>query len=98
MKYVGKIDIAKFNGLFSNVITDEVVLTEKQELHINKRHPTVLETYFKHSEEILYNPDYIFQDNSKENTILLLKTFINEKYRNCKHSNKASCGKGIHIQ
>lgn len=98
MKYVGKIDIAKFNGMFSNIITDEVVLTEKQELHINERHPTVLETYFKYFEEILYSPDYIFQDNSKENTILLLKTFTNEEYRKCKHSNKVSCGKGVYIQ
>ena len=81
MQYIGKIDINLFQEISQNIITDEVVLTEKQREHINERHPQILEKYEKYFTEIIEKPDYILKDNTKENTALILKT-VEEKSRN----------------
>ena len=54
-----------------NFLTDEVVLTDKQREHIEQRHPEILEKYFT---QIVEEPNYILKYNSRENTVLLLKT------------------------
>lgn len=74
MQYIGRIDIGKFRGIADNIITDEVVLTDKQRVHIQERHPEILEKFEKHFPEIVEKPDYILKDNTRENTALILKT------------------------
>ena len=76
MQYIGKIKVELFEKISNKIITDVVVLTEKQREHIKERHPDILEKYEKYFSEIIENPDYILKDNSRENTALILKTII----------------------
>ena len=80
MQYIGRININLFEEISKNILTDEVVLTEKQREHIKQRHPEILEKYEKYFTEIIEEPDYILKDNTRENTALILKT-IEEKNR-----------------
>lgn len=77
MQYIGKINIENFNGISDkNLLTDEVILTDKQREHIAERHLEVLQKYEKYFTEIIEKPDYILKDNARENTALILKTII----------------------
>ena len=80
MQYIGKINIELFRKISNKIITDIVVLTDKQREHINERHPEILEKYEKYFSKIIEEPDYILKDNARENTALILKTlFVNNK-------------------
>ena len=77
MQYIGKINMENFNGISDKkLITDEVILTDKQREHIDERHQEVLQKYEKYFTEIIEKPDYILKDNTRENTALILKTII----------------------
>ncbi len=76
MQNIGKIDREKFKDISQKIITDEVVLTEKQREHIKERHPEVLEKYENYLQEAVENPDYILKDSSREKTALLLKKLV----------------------
>lgn len=78
MQHIGKIDIDIYKKISTNILTDEVVLTEKQREHIKLRHPKILEKYEKYFSKIIEEPDFILKDNARENTALIFKT-INEK-------------------
>lgn len=81
MQYVGKIDVEKFNEISQTIITDVVILTEKQREHIRERHPEILEKYEKYFLEVIERPDYILKDKARENTALILKTIHVENER-----------------
>ena len=74
LQYIGKINTELYKEISQKIITDEVVLTDKQREHIEQRHPQILEKYEKYFTEIVEKPDYILKDNARENTALLLKT------------------------
>ena len=74
MQYIGKINTDLYKEISEKILTNEVVLTDKQREHIEQRHPEILEKYEKYFTEIIEKPDYILKDNSRENTALLLKT------------------------
>lgn len=74
LQYIGKINTELYKEISQKIITDEVVLTDKQREHIEQRHPEILEKYEKYFTEIVEKPDYILKDNARENTALLLKT------------------------
>ncbi len=76
MQYIGNIDINLFKAIFPNIITDQVVFTDKQKAHINERHPEILNKFEKYFSQIIENPDYILIDNMRNNTALLLKTIV----------------------
>ena len=86
LQYIGKINPKLYKEISQKIITDEVVLTDKQRDHINQRHPEILKKYEKYFTEVVEKPDYILKDNARENTALLLKTIDltnrNEKVRN----------------
>lgn len=82
MQYIGKINTKMFELISKNIITDEVVLTDKQIIHINQRHPEILKKYKKYFKEILENPDFILKDNTRKNTALLFKTIKIENENN----------------
>ena len=89
MQYIGRINTKMFELISKNIITDEVVLTDKQIIHINQRHPEILKKYKKFFKEILENPDLILEDNTRKNTVLLFKT-IKIKNENNKSSESVS--------
>ena len=84
MQYIGKINLNLFQKISTKILTDEVILTDKQREHIEERHPGLLEKYEKYLKEIIEQPDYILIDNMRKNTALLLKT-INETNKNGKN-------------
>lgn len=78
MEYIGKICIERFVKISEDITTDEVILTEKQIVHIKDRHPNDYELYFKYFKEIIEEPDYIIRD-ANPNTGILLKRILTEE-------------------
>lgn len=74
VQYVGKLDKNKFKGISEKILTDEVVLTDKQRQHIIDRHPEIYDMVKDRFEEIIKMPDFILKDNSRDNTALIVKT------------------------
>jgi len=76
MQYIGKINKSLFKHISENILTDEVVLTEKQMLHIiERRGEQFYKKYLPFFLDILNNPDYIFRDD-KPNTAIVSKTIV----------------------
>jgi len=76
---VGKIDIDKFKGFYSNIATDEVIITEKQITHIEEERKR--EYYAEHLTLILSDPDYILESKKCSNTVALHKNINGNRYR-----------------
>lgn len=74
---VGRINREIYKCVTADIITDEVIITDKQIQHIKERHPNDYERYYGYFEEIVSSPDYIIQAN-KPNTALILKEIIEE--------------------
>lgn len=74
---VGKIDRNIFSCITEDIVTDEVIITEKQIAHIRERHPNDYERYSGFFQEIISSPDYILEAN-KPNTAVLLKEIRDE--------------------
>lgn len=74
LEYIGKIDKEKFSEISEHIITEEVVLTDKQRQHIIDRHPEIYEMVKERFAEIIEEPDFILKDNLRPNTALILKT------------------------
>lgn len=56
-------------------ITDEVIITDEQLLHIRNRHPEAYKETINYIREILNNPDYILRDKHP-NTGLVIKRIL----------------------
>lgn len=76
--FVGKIDMEKYKCVASDIITDEVIITDKQIEHIKERHPNDYERFGSYFKEIIANPDYIIEAN-KPNSALILKEIQEEQ-------------------
>ena len=74
---VGKIDRNIFSCITEDIVTDEVIITEKQIAHIRERHPNDYERYSGFFQEVISSPDYILEAN-KPNTAVLLKEIRDE--------------------
>ena len=72
MHIIGKINRDIYKCITDDIVTDEVVITEKQILHVKSKHPNNYELYSRYLGEIVFNPDYIIRA-SKPNTALILK-------------------------
>ena len=75
--YIGKIDLNIYKCITEDIVTDEVVITEKQVQHIRERHPAHYEKFSEFFLEIVADPDYIVSAN-KPNSALLLKNITQE--------------------
>lgn len=69
---VGKIDKDIYKCVTDDLITDEVVITDRQIDHIKERHPNDFERYKQYFSTIVSEPDYIIEA-SKPKTALVLK-------------------------
>ncbi len=72
MYVIGKINIEIFKCVTTDIVTDEVIITEKQVEHIKEHHPNDYERFRCCFKEIVEKPDYIVEAN-KPNTALILK-------------------------
>lgn len=81
---VGKLENKIYKDRFKDLITDEVIITDNQIEHIKERRGK--EFYNKYKNEflnIINNPDYIFEDNIRPNTLIVCKQFKeDDKYIN----------------
>ena len=78
MYIVGKIDIEKYKCITEDIITDEVIITEKQVEHIKENHPNDFERFNYFFKDIVEKPDYIVEAN-KPNTALILKEIVTDQ-------------------
>lgn len=78
--YVGKINKDIYSCVTKNIVTDEVIITDERIRHIKERRG--LEFYETHKEyfaDIIFNPDYIFEDKTSKNTAIATKTFTDKQ-------------------
>ncbi len=78
MQIIGKIDIEKYKNAANGEIRSGVlVLTDNQTEHIIKRRgKEFYDAYRPYFSNIAEDPDYIFLDNSHENTAIASKTIV----------------------
>ena len=75
MHLIGKIDLEIFSCISADIVTDDVIITERQIHHIQERHPNDYEQFAGYFKEIIENPDYILEAN-KAYTAVILKEII----------------------
>lgn len=78
---LGKLDWNIYNCISNNHITDEVIITNEQIMHICERHPESYINTLHYLRSILDDPDYIFEDK-RPNTGLVIKRIPNNE-ENC---------------
>lgn len=96
---LGILDWEIYDCISSNHITDEVIITEEQMMHIRERHPEAYIDAMHYIREILDAPDYIFRDkrpntglvvkkiqNDAESSLLVLKIVTADDKKNYKNS------------
>ena len=78
MQIIGRIDIEKYkNAAKGEIRSGTLVLTDNQKEHIIKRRgKEFYDTYRPYFTDIAEDPDYIFLDDSHENTAIASKTII----------------------
>jgi hypothetical protein len=72
MHFVGKIDLNIYRCITSDIVTDEVIITDERIGHIKERHPNDFERYCEYMKEIVEHPDFLIETN-RLNTALILK-------------------------
>ncbi len=72
MQYICRLDKKLYSCVSENIISDDVVITDKQIQHIMGRHPGDYEKYAVWFQMIIESPDYILEAN-KPNTAVILK-------------------------
>lgn len=75
---LGKLNREIYSCITKDFITDEVIITEEQLLHIRERHPEAYQDTLLYVKDVLDDPDYIFKDK-KENTGIVVKKIINQE-------------------
>jgi predicted dinucleotide-utilizing enzyme len=74
---VGTINLNIFRCVSPDITTDEVIITDRQLVHIKERHLQDYEQYSKYIPEILLQPDFIIEAN-RPNSAVLLKEIVCE--------------------
>ena len=77
MPFVCKLNLTIYRMVTEAIITDEVIITDKQIEHIKERHPEDYELFGKYFTQIINTPDYILEGNISQ-TVLLLKQIEEE--------------------
>lgn len=72
MYRVGKIDREIYHCIAEDIVTDKVIITVVQIMHIRERHPNDYELFSTYFDEIIRDSDYIIEAK-KPNTALILK-------------------------
>ncbi len=80
VQYVGKIDKNIYKCVTSDILTDEVIITDERIEHIKERHPNDYERFCQYMKEAITAPTYIIE-SKKPNTALVLKEIIDGEKR-----------------
>lgn len=70
---IGKIDKEKLGHFGYQIKSESVILTNERIKHIKNRHQGNYEEFINDIPDVLYNPDFIVQDDKNVDTILILK-------------------------
>ena len=76
MQIVGFLDKKKLGNYRYKIINSQVIITSERIQHIKKRHPGDYEEYIEYVYDIIKNPDYILEDKDNKDTILILKSIL----------------------
>lgn len=79
MNFVGKINREIYKCVTEDIVTDEVIITENQILHIRERHPSDYEKFGEYIPQILAEPDYILEANKPNTAFVLKRITVDEK-------------------
>ena len=80
---VGKLQNKVYKDNFKDLVTDEVIITDKQIEHIEERRKGFYQSYSKYFNDIINYPDIIFKDDKNKNTLLVCKEIIENKEKDC---------------
>lgn len=80
MVLVGRIDREIYQCVTDDIVTDEVIITDKQIQHIKSRHPLDYERFSKYFNDIISNPDYIIESEMPY-TAVILKEIVDDGKR-----------------
>ena len=72
VNFICKINRELYRVVEEDLVTDEVIITEQQVLHIEEGHPGDFERLVDYIPQILQDPDYILRGN-RPHTALVLK-------------------------
>ncbi len=78
MQIICFLDRDLYRCISNEIDTDSVILTDKQLLHMYKKHPEAYKQVISELSETILYPDYIFHDKKHQNTGLVVKR-INSK-------------------
>ena len=71
---IGKIDRSLFHCVTKDIVSNEVVMTATQMLHIQEQHPGVYEHYYSYFKEAVQDPDIILASGYPNTAVILKKT------------------------
>lgn len=75
---IGRLNMSIYKCISNEYVTDEVIITEKQLLHIKEKHPEAYDNTVSYIKCILEQPDYIIKDK-QPNTGLVIKQIMSCK-------------------
>ena len=75
VNFICKIDRELYRVVDQDLVTDDVIITEQQILHIEDGHPCDYDSLSSHIPLILQEPDYILRGN-RPHTALVLKEIV----------------------
>ena len=78
MNTLVKLDIELYKRVSDDIATEEVIVTEKQIEHINKRHQDAYEKYGQYIPEVILNPDYIVESPRYATAIVMKEMQIED--------------------
>lgn len=79
VRLIGRIDLGIYNCVASDIMTDEVIITDERIAHIHEEHPGDYEVIAPFIPEALTCPDYIIKDDHHEGTCIVLKHIQSEE-------------------
>ena len=77
---IGSLDMSIYKCISKNYITDEVIITEKQLIHIKERHPEAYKNAISYIRHILAQPDYIIKDKKPDTGLIIKQVTAREKH------------------
>lgn len=81
---LGTLDWSIYGCITDKHITDDIVITEEQLLHIRDKHPDAYPEVIRYLRNTLDDPDYILRD--KNNILLAVRICTSEDKRGYKNS------------
>lgn len=76
---LGKLDWTIYDCISSDHLTDEVIITNEQLLHIKNRHPEACDDILVYIRKILESPDYIIRDRRPDTGLVVKKVLNNSE-------------------